>query len=111
MDLTRPDGTPVRVLVVDDEVNIAELISMALRYEGWDISTAHTGNKAVRQAKDQRPDAIVLDVMLPDIDGFEVLRRIRANQPEDPVLFLTARDAVADRVAGLTAGGDDYATK
>jgi two-component system OmpR family response regulator len=109
--LTRPDGTPVRVLVVDDEVNIAELISMALRYEGWDISSAHTGNKAVRLAKEQKPDAIVLDVMLPDIDGFEVLRRIRSNQPEVPVLFLTARDAVEDRVAGLTAGGDDYVTK
>jgi two-component system, OmpR family, response regulator len=109
--LTRPDGTPVRVLVVDDEVNIAELISMALRYEGWAISTAHTGTKAVREAKDQRPDAIVLDIMLPDIDGLEVLRRIRANQPDVPVLFLTARDAVEDRVAGLTAGGDDYVTK
>ena len=109
--LTRPDGTPVRVLVVDDEVNIAELISMALRYEGWDISSAHTGTKAVRLAKEQKPDAIVLDVMLPDIDGFEVLRRIRSNQPEVPVLFLTARDAVEDRVAGLTAGGDDYVTK
>ena len=109
--LTRADGTPVRVLVVDDEVNIAELISMALRYEGWDITTAHTGNKAVREAKDQDPDAIVLDVMLPDIDGFEVLRRIRANRPNVPVLFLTARDAVEDRVAGLTAGGDDYVTK
>lgn len=109
--LTRPDGTPVRVLVVDDEVTIAELISMALRYEGWDISTAHTGNKAVRQAKECLPDAIVLDVMLPDIDGFEVLRRIRASQPDVPVLFLTARDAVEDRVAGLTAGGDDYVTK
>jgi two-component system OmpR family response regulator len=109
--LTRPDGTPVRVLVVDDEVNIAELISMALRYEGWAITTAHTGMKAIREAKDERPDAIVLDVMLPDIDGFEVLRRIRANQPDVPVLFLTARDAVEDRVAGLTAGGDDYVTK
>ena len=109
--LTRPDGSPVRVLVVDDEVNIAELISMALRYEGWAITTAHTGTKAVREAKDHRPDAIVLDVMLPDIDGFEVLRRIRANQPDVPVLFLTARDAVEDRVAGLTAGGDDYVTK
>ncbi len=109
--LTRPDGTPVRVLVVDDEVNIAELISMALRYEGWDISTAHAGNKAVRLAKEQKPDAIVLDVMLPDIDGLEVLRRIRTNQPDVPVLFLTARDAVEDRVAGLTAGGDDYVTK
>ncbi|MFL6088627.1 MAG: response regulator transcription factor [Aeromicrobium sp.] len=109
--LTRADGSPVRVLVVDDEVNIAELISMALRYEGWDVTTAHAGNKAVRAAKEQRPDAIVLDVMLPDIDGFEVLRRIRAHHPDVPVLFLTARDAVEDRVAGLTAGGDDYVTK
>ena len=109
--LTRSDGTPVRVLVVDDEVNIAELISMALRYEGWDITTAHTGSKAVREAKDHQPDAIVLDVMLPDIDGLEVLRRIRSTQPDVPVLFLTARDAVEDRVAGLTAGGDDYVTK
>ena len=65
----------------------------------------------MREAKDQRPDAIVLDVMLPDIDGFEVLRRIRSDQPDVPVLFLTARDAVEDRVAGLTAGGDDYVTK
>ena len=109
--LTRPDGSPVRVLVVDDEPNIAELISMALRYEGWDIATAHNGTKAVREAKDQQPDAIVLDVMLPDFDGLEVLRRIRASQPDVPVLFLTARDAVEDRVAGLTAGGDDYVTK
>jgi two-component system OmpR family response regulator len=109
--LTRADGNPVRVLVVDDEVNIAELISMALRYEGWQVATAHTGNKAVREARDRQPDAIVLDVMLPDIDGFEVLRRIRAHIPDVPVLFLTARDAVEDRVAGLTAGGDDYVTK
>jgi len=109
--LTRPDGSPVRVLVVDDEPNIAELISMALRYEGWDISTAHNGSKAVREAKEHQPDAIVLDVMLPDFDGLEVLRRIRAHQPDVPVLFLTARDAVEDRVAGLTAGGDDYVTK
>jgi len=109
--LTRADGSPVRVLVVDDEVNIAELISMALRYEGWQVATAHTGTKAVRAAKDHRPDAIVLDVMLPDIDGFEVLRRVRSTLPDVPVLFLTARDAVEDRVAGLTAGGDDYVTK
>jgi two-component system OmpR family response regulator len=109
--LTRADGSPVRVLVVDDEVNIAELISMALRYEGWEVATAHTGTKAVRAAKDHRPDAIVLDVMLPDIDGFEVLRRVRGTMPDVPVLFLTARDAVEDRVAGLTAGGDDYVTK
>ena len=111
MELTRPDGSPLRVLVVDDEVNIAELISMALRYEGWQVSTAHTGSKAVAAAKDFRPDAVVLDMMLPDFDGLEVLRRMRATDPEVPVVFLTARDSVEDRVAGLTAGGDDYVTK
>ena len=109
--LTRPDGSPVRVLVVDDEVNIAELISMALRYEGWQVATAHTGSKAVSAAKELRPDAVVLDVMLPDFDGLEVLRRLRAADAGVPVLFLTARDAVEDRIAGLTAGGDDYVTK
>jgi two-component system OmpR family response regulator len=111
MDLTRPDGTPLRVLVVDDEVNIAELVSMALRYEGWEVRAAHTGSKAVTAAKDMKPDAVVLDMMLPDFDGLEVLRRMRATQPDLPVVFLTARDAVEDRIAGLTAGGDDYVTK
>jgi len=110
-DLTRPDGSPLRVLVVDDEVNIAELISMALRYEGWQVSTAHNGTSAVNAAKDMGPDAVVLDMMLPDIDGLEVLRRMRSTMPEVPVVFLTARDAVEDRIAGLTAGGDDYVTK
>jgi len=109
--LTRPDGSPLRVLVVDDEVNLAELISMALRYEGWQVEVAHSGATAVSTAKDQRPDAVVLDKMLPDFDGLEVLRRMRANDPELPVVFLTARDAVEDRIAGLTAGGDDYVTK
>ncbi|GAA4698214.1 response regulator transcription factor [Nocardioides conyzicola] len=111
MDLTRPDGSPLRVLVVDDEVNIAELVSMALRYEGWEVRAAHTGAKAVAAAKDLKPDAVVLDMMLPDFDGLEVLRRMRATQPDLPVVFLTARDAVEDRIAGLTAGGDDYVTK
>jgi two-component system, OmpR family, response regulator len=111
MDLTRPDGSPLRVLVVDDEVNIAELVSMALRYEGWQVGAAHTGSKAVSAAKELRPDAVVLDMMLPDFDGLEVLRRMRATQPDLPVVFLTARDAVEDRIAGLTAGGDDYVTK
>ncbi|WP_269781867.1 response regulator transcription factor [Nocardioides sp. R-C-SC26] len=111
LNLTRPDGSPLRVLVVDDEVNIAELISMALRYEGWQVATAHTGSKAVAAAKEQRPDAVVLDMMLPDFDGLEVLRRLRAADADIPVLFLTARDAVEDRIAGLTAGGDDYVTK
>ena len=111
MELTRPDGSPLRVLVVDDEVNIAELISMALRYEGFEVATAHTGSKAVTAAKTFRPDSVVLDMMLPDFDGMEVLRRMRATDPGVPVLFLTARDSVEDRVAGLTAGGDDYVTK
>lgn len=109
--LLRPDGTPIRVLVVDDEPNIAELLSMALRYEGWETAVAGTGSKAVAKAKDMRPDAVVLDIMLPDFDGLEVLRRMRASLPDVPVLFLTAKDAVEDRVAGLTAGGDDYVTK
>lgn len=111
MDLTRPDGSPLRVLVVDDEQNLAELVSMALRYEGWEVAAVHTGSKAVDVAREQRPDAVVLDMMLPDFDGLEVLRRMRAAQPDLPVLFLTARDAVEDRIAGLTAGGDDYVTK
>ncbi len=109
--LTRIDGSPLRVLVVDDEVNLTELLSMALRYEGWEVKAAGTGLSAVRSAKDFKPDAVVLDMMLPDFDGMEVLRRMRADDPTVPVLFLTAKDAVEDRVAGLTAGGDDYVTK
>ncbi|MPZ85019.1 MAG: response regulator [Actinophytocola sp.] len=110
-ELRRPDGRPVRVLVVDDEATLAELVSMALRLEGWDVRSAQDGLAAVRTAREFRPDAVVLDVMLPDIDGLEVLRRMRADSPALPVLFLTAKDAVEDRIAGLTAGGDDYVTK
>jgi two-component system OmpR family response regulator len=109
--LTGVDGRPLRVLVVDDEVNLAELLAMALRLEGWDITVALTGGKAVAAAKRERPDAVVLDMMLPDVDGLEVLRRIRSSFADIPVLFLTAKDSVEDRVAGLTAGGDDYVTK
>src|SRR6516225_10396644 len=109
--LRRPDGEAVRVLVVDDEPTLTDLLSMALRYEGCDVRSAATGNAAVRTARDFRPDAVVLDVMLPDADGFEVLRRLRGHFPAVPVLFLTAKDAVEDRIAGLTAGGDDYVTK
>ncbi|MEU8891164.1 response regulator transcription factor [Streptomyces sp. NPDC048442] len=101
----------VRVLVVDDEASLAELLCMALRYEGWQTRSAGDGATAVRTARDFRPDAVVLDVMLPDMDGLSVLRRVREDLPEVPVLFLTARDAVEDRIAGLTAGGDDYVTK
>jgi len=108
---TRPDGTPIRVLVVDDEPSLAELLASVLRYEGWDIRTAADGSSAVRAAREFQPDAVVLDVMLPDFSGLEVLRRLRAEQPQVCVLFLTARDAVEDRVAGITAGGDDYVTK
>lgn len=110
-ELTRIDGSPLRVLVVDDETNIAELLRMALRYEGWDVEVAHSGTKAVAAARSYSPDAIVLDMMLPDFDGMEVLRKVRADSNDVPVLFLTARDAIEDRVAGLTAGGDDYVTK
>jgi two-component system OmpR family response regulator len=110
-DLRRLDGSPVRVLVVDDEENLTELLRMALRYEGWDVRSAGTGMAAVRAAREFQPDAVALDMMLPDFDGMEVLRRMRVDNPNVPVLFLTARDAVEDRVAGLTAGGDDYVTK
>ena len=110
-EIRRPDGGPVRVLVVDDEPTLAELLSMALRYEGWDVRSAGDGQTAVRTAREFRPDAVVLDMMLPDIDGLEVLRRLRGETPEVPVLFLTAKDSVEDRITGLTAGGDDYVTK
>ncbi|MBT2389915.1 response regulator transcription factor [Streptomyces sp. ISL-1] len=109
--MLRPDGSPVRVLVVDDEAALSELLSMALRYEGWTVRSAGDGAGAVRSARDFRPDAVVLDVMLPDMDGLAVLGRLRRELPQVPVLFLTARDAVEDRIAGLTAGGDDYVTK
>ncbi|MBA3021951.1 response regulator transcription factor [Propionicimonas sp.] len=109
--LTRPDGTAIRVLTVDDETSLTELLSMALRYEGWEVTTATSGLAAVKAARESRPDAIVLDMMLPDFDGMEVMRRIRAEQPDVPVIFLTAKDGLEDRIAGLTAGGDDYVTK
>ncbi|HEY2694103.1 MAG TPA: response regulator transcription factor [Pseudonocardiaceae bacterium] len=110
-DLRRVDGAPVRVLVVDDEATLAELVTMALRYEGWEVRSAGDGAGAVRIARELRPDVVVLDIMLPDLSGIEVLRRLREQNPNLPVLFLTARDAVEDRIAGLTAGGDDYVTK
>ncbi len=110
-ELLRPDGSPVRVLVVDDESALADLLSMALRYEGWEVRTAGDGAEAIRTTRELRPDVVVLDIMLPDMDGLTVLGRLRRELPDVPVLFLTARDAVEDRIAGLTAGGDDYVTK
>ncbi len=109
--LRRPDGSPVRVLVVDDEPTLAELVTLAVRYEGWEARAAHNGLAAVKEAREFRPDVVVLDIMLPDLDGLEVLRRMRANTPAIAVLFLTAKDAIEDKLAGLTAGGDDYVTK
>lgn len=109
--MTRPDGKPIRVLVVDDEPSLAELLATVLRYEGWEVRTAADGRTAVRTAREFHPDAVVLDVMLPDIDGIDVLHRLRARAPQVCVLFLTARDAVEDRIVGITAGGDDYVTK
>ncbi|WP_308120352.1 response regulator transcription factor [Streptomyces bambusae] len=109
--LLRPDGGPCRILVVDDEASLSELLSMALRYEGCEVRTAGDGAAAIRTACAFRPDAVVLDVMLPDMDGLAVLGRLRRELPHVPVLFLTAKDSVEDRIAGLTAGGDDYVTK
>ncbi|MFF9279392.1 response regulator transcription factor [Streptomyces griseosporeus] len=109
--LTRPDGTPLRVLVVDDDPDLAEVLTGALRYEGWQVRAAADGASALAAARDLQPDAVVLDVMLPDTDGFAVLRELHTVRPGVCVLFLTARDAVEDRIAGLTAGGDDYVTK
>src|SRR5581483_8469077 len=109
--LQRPDGSEPRVLVVDDEHSLSELLARVLRYEGWHVATAGTGSEAITTARSFRPDAVVLDVMLPDIDGFQVLSALRSDHPQVCVLFLTARDAVEDRIAGITAGGDDYVTK
>ncbi|MFC9582715.1 response regulator transcription factor [Streptomyces yangpuensis] len=109
--LVRPDGGPCRVLVVDDEASLSELLSMALRYEGCEVRSAGDGAGALRAARGFRPDVVVLDVMLPDMDGLTVLGQLRREIPQVPVLFLTAKDSVEDRIAGLTAGGDDYVTK
>ena len=109
--MCRADGNPINVLVVDDEAVLAEMVSMALRYEGWNISTAGDGSSAIAAARAERPDVVVLDVMLPDMSGLDVLHKLREENPQLPVLLLTAKDAVEDRIAGLTAGGDDYVTK
>ena len=99
------------LLVVEDEPNILELLAGSLRFTGFEVITATNGADAVQAARRRRPDLIVLDVMLPDIDGFDVARRLRSGGDHTPVLFLTARDAVQDRIKGLTIGGDDYVTK
>jgi two-component system, OmpR family, response regulator len=108
--MTAADRLP-RVLVVDDELNIRELVQVALRFHGFTVTAAATGAEALRQAAGGRPDLVVLDVMLPDLDGFEVCRRLRAGGNDVPVIFLTARDTSSDTVTGLALGGDDYVTK
>jgi two-component system, OmpR family, response regulator len=105
------DAPAARILVVDDEPSITELLSTALRYMGYDVVTAKTGSAALDAAGREPPDLIVLDVMLPDIDGFEVCRRLRADGDFVPVIFLTAREGEDDRVTGFIRGGDDYVTK
>jgi two-component system, OmpR family, response regulator len=108
--MTENDRIP-QVLVVDDEPNIRELVQVALKFHGCSVSTAASGKEAIRQAETSKPDLIVLDVMMPDMDGFEVCRRLRAGGNEVPVIFLTARDTSSDTVTGLAIGGDDYVTK
>src|SRR5580698_8266830 len=108
--MVRTENGP-RVLVVDDEPSIVDAVATSLRYEGFTVDEATTGRRALAQAQDDPPDLIVLDVMLPDLDGLEVTRRLRADGLRVPILFLTARDGVDDKVAGLTVGGDDYVTK
>jgi two-component system, OmpR family, response regulator len=100
-----------RLLVVDDEPNILELLSASLRFAGFDVATATNGNEALRVAASYQPDLLVLDVMMPGLDGFEVVRRLRKEEQRVPVLFLTAKDGTEDKIAGLTLGGDDYITK
>jgi two-component system OmpR family response regulator len=97
--------------VVDDEPNITELVATALRYEGFEVVTALSGRAALGEVAAKRPDLLILDVMLPDLDGFEVARRLRQDGRRVPILFLTAKDATEDKVRGLTLGGDDYVTK
>jgi two-component system OmpR family response regulator len=99
------------VLVVDDEPNITELVSLGLRYEGFDVTSAHDGRGALRAIRESKPELVILDVTMPDIDGLEVVRRMRAESIWMPVIFLTARDATEDKIAGLTVGGDDYVAK
>ncbi|EME20978.1 response regulator transcription factor [Rhodococcus triatomae] len=103
--------TDAKILIVDDEPNIVELLSVSLRFQGFDVDTASTGAEGLDKAKSFRPDALILDVMMPGMDGFGLLRRLRADGIDAPVLFLTAKDSVEDKVSGLTLGADDYVTK
>jgi two-component system OmpR family response regulator len=111
MNGRKPSARASKILVVDDEQSLAELVSAVLRYEGFDVSTAATGEEAVAAARKERPDLILLDIQLPDIDGFAVQSRLSAERSRVPIIFLTARDTAPDKVRGLTLGADDYVTK
>ncbi|MCR8900094.1 response regulator transcription factor [Gordonia sp. GONU] len=100
-----------KVLVVDDEENIRQLLSVSLKFQGYDVDTAADGPAAIDRCRSRKPDILILDVMMPGMDGFGLLRRLRADGIEAPALFLSARDSVEDKVNGLTIGGDDYVTK
>jgi two-component system OmpR family response regulator len=111
--VSSPASAPpeARLLVVDDEPNIRELLSASLRFAGFEVTTAASGGEAIDRVRLDRPDLVVLDIMLPGLDGLAVVRQLRGTGVEVPVLFLTAKDAAEDRVAGFTLGGDDYVTK
>jgi two-component system OmpR family response regulator len=104
-------GGQAKLLVVDDEPSLQDVVATSMRFLGYQVSVAGTGRDAVRRATEERPDLIILDIMLPDFDGLEVMRRVRASGLDAGVVFLSARDTPADKIAGLTAGGDDYVTK
>ena len=104
-------ATAHRILVVDDEANISDLIATSLKFVGFDVRTAASGSEALTVAEEFKPHALILDVMLPDLDGFEVCRQIRNEGHRVGVLFLSAKDEMKDKVQGLTIGGDDYMTK
>ena len=109
--IPNPEKAEARVLVVDDEPNIVDIVSMALRYNDYDVVTANSGREALEAVAASKPDMIVLDVMMPELDGFEVAKRLGEQRSDIPILFLTARDTTDDKVRGLTIGGDDYMTK
>src|SRR3954462_6026569 len=111
MDTRNNGNHDFRILVVDDEPNIVDVISMALRYQGFEVASAATGGDALGQVKAFRPHLMVLDVMLPDMEGFDVAERLGAQRADVPIIFLTARDSTEDKLRGLTTGGDDYVTK
>lgn len=109
--LSRADGSPIRALVVDDEPQLADLMRRGLEMTGWHVATANDGFEALKIVRELNPDVVVLDIMMPGMDGVELLQRIRTILPEVPALFLTAKDAATDKVTGLEAGGDDYVSK